>query len=141
MESYYADQIALPYFSASAARQRGSGLGALVATVGRFALPILRNVLFPAAKRFGRNLALEALPEVENVIAGKSNVKRAVKRSLGNAAEKSLRGHGASQSKKLKRNDSQKELLIPPSPKPPKIKPKKGKVKRSRYDILKNLKN
>jgi hypothetical protein len=61
-----------------------------------------------------------------------------------NSAQRSLRGQGGIQSKKLKRSESQQPLLNSTeslktnTKKRPVIK-KKNKPKRSRYDILKNL--
>jgi len=145
MDSYYSQQASLPYFS-GAARQRGSGMGALALGVSRFALPVLRNVLIPAAKRFGANLFESGVNELSEVAAGRSTLKRAAKRSLSTAAKRTLskqRGSGGSSSKKQK--SASRERLIPPTPPPsPRKKQiirKKTAVKRSRYDILKNIKN
>jgi len=147
MDAYYSNQIQLPYYS-GAARQRGSGLGALAATVGRFALPVFRNVLFPAAKKFTQNLVAEAAPEMINLIDGKTNFKKATKRTLSKATKKSLqRGSGGSSSKPAKKqrkleNLQARQPLIPPPPRSSsgKFTSKKPRVKRSRYDILGNLK-
>lgn len=146
MDAYYNNQISLPYF-AGAARQRGSGLGALAASVLPLALPIFRNVLFPAAKKFAKNLAVEAIPQVNDALHGKTTFKKAVKRSLSGAAVKTIqqRGSGGQASKlrrQLKTNDDRQKLLPPPSP-PRKAKnfsKQQKRVKRSRYDILGNLK-
>lgn len=151
MDGYYNNQISLPYF-AGAARQRGSGLGALAMNVGRLALPLFKNVLFPAAKRFARDLVVEALPEVPNLIDGKTSLKRAASKSLSSAAAKNFkrqRGSGGTFSKKggsnrqLIKTSSTTPLITPP-PTPKKKRPvisKKTSVKRSRYDLLKNLRN
>lgn len=128
MDAYYNNQISLPYYS-GAARQRGSGIGALAATIVPMALPLFRNVLFPAAKKFARNLAVEALPEVSDVLEGKKSFKKAAKRSLSRATVKSIqRGSGG---RKRKRTQSRKRSTT--------RKKSKG-VKRSRLDILSNLK-
>jgi hypothetical protein len=141
MDAYYNNQISMPYFAATTARQRGSGLGALFGAIGRIALPILRNVLFPAAKQFTRNLAAEAVPEIDNVLSGNTNIKKALKRTASRAAQRSLqRGRGGKQSK----ISEDKQPLLPKSPKSKKRAPvikKKNKPQRSRYDILENLKN
>lgn len=145
MDAYYNNQISLPYF-AGAARQRGSGLGALAASIIPLALPLFRNVLFPTAKKFAKNLAVEALPHVGDAIHGKTSFKKAAKRSLSNATVKTLqqRGSGGKASKIRRRqvSDDRQALIPPPSP-PKKVKTfskQKKRVKRSRYDILGNLK-
>ena len=159
MDNYYSNQVNLPYY-AGAARQRGSGLGALALTVGRYALPVLRNVLLPAAKRFGADLVTEGLPELGRAVDSGGGYKRALSRSVGRATKKSLkrtisqRGSGGTFSKsqnkstsksknkykKLKNSGDSQENLIPPSPKKAKtISSKKSSVQRSRYDVLSNL--
>ena len=50
MEDYYSKQVYLPHF-ASYNRQRGSGIGALAAGIGRVALPFAKNFILPAAKK------------------------------------------------------------------------------------------
>ena len=147
MDAYYSKQIQLPYYS-GAARQRRSGLGALAATIGRFALPIFRNVLFPAAKKFTQNVVAEAAPEMINLIDGKTSIKRATKRTFAQASKKTLqRGSGGSSSKSAKKqrkleNLEARQPLLPSSPPSSsrKFTSKKPRVKRSRYDILGNLK-
>lgn len=147
MDAYYSKQITLPYFS-GAARQRGSGLGALAASIIPLALPLFRNVLFPAAKTFAKNLAVEALPEVSDAVHGKTTFKKAAKRSLSNAALKTIKQRGSGgKASKIKRQmmtnqSSDRQKLLPPSP-PRKVKTfskQQKRVKRSRYDILGNLK-
>ena len=44
MEDYYSKQVYLPHF-ASYNRQRGSGIGALAAGIGRVALPFAKNFI------------------------------------------------------------------------------------------------
>ena len=76
MDGYYQKQASMPYFT-GAARQRGSGLGALATNVGRFAFPLFKNILIPAAKQFATDLALEAAPELINLADGESDVRKA----------------------------------------------------------------
>lgn len=136
MDGYYNNQISTPYFK-GAVRQRGSGLGALAASIGRVAIPLFKNVLFPTAKRFTQDLAIEALPELVNVVEGKSKIKKAAKQSIKKFVRKhAQRGRGGKISKA-----SDKIPLIPPSPKKKtkNIKKLKG-IQRSRYDILGKLK-
>ena len=53
----------MPYFSGHY-RQRGSGFGALAASIGRVALPLARKIIWPAAKRNGRELLVQVAPEL-----------------------------------------------------------------------------
>ena len=142
MDAYYNNQISLPYF-AGAARQRGSGLGALAASIIPLALPLFRNVLFPAAKKFAKNLAVEALPRMNDAVQGRISFKKAAKRSLSSAAVKTLqqRGRGGKISK-LRNQNEDRQPLIPPPPPTKKVKTSKkpNRKNRSRYDILNNIK-
>ena len=54
MEDYYSKQVYLPHFS-SYNRQRGSGIGALAAGIGRVALPFAKNFLLPRQKKLEKN--------------------------------------------------------------------------------------
>ena len=73
MDSYYANQvISLPHFSGHY-RQRGSGFGALAAGIGRVALPLARRFILPAAKRIGRELLKQGVPELVDVVSKKSH--------------------------------------------------------------------
>ena len=66
MDSYYHNQANLPYFSGHY-RQRGSGFGALALGVGRVALPLAQKFVIPAAKKIGKELLLQAAPELIEV--------------------------------------------------------------------------
>ena len=72
MESYYTNQeSALPYFS-GLYRQRGSGFGALASGIGRIALPLARKFIIPAAKRVGKELLLQSVQELMDVVSKKN---------------------------------------------------------------------
>ena len=58
MEDYYSKQVYLPHF-ASYNRQRGSGIGALAAGIGRVALPFAKNFILPAAKKMAKNCSFK----------------------------------------------------------------------------------
>ena len=58
MEDYYSKQVYLPHF-ASYNRQRGSGIGALAAGIGRVALPFAKNFILPAAKQLAKNCSFK----------------------------------------------------------------------------------
>ena len=73
MESYYTNQAsALPYFSGHN-RQRGSGFGDLASGIGRIALPLARKFIIPAAKRVGKELLLQSVPELMDVVSKKNH--------------------------------------------------------------------
>ena len=71
MDSYYTNQAsALPYFSEHY-RQRGSGFGASASGIGRIALPIARKINLPTAKRVEKELLLQSVPELMDVVSKK----------------------------------------------------------------------
>ncbi len=80
-----------PYFH-GASRQRGSGLGSLALSVGRFAIPFLRKMAIPAARRVGKAFIEEAAPELLNVISGQSKPRQAFKRAAQQTLKKQLGG-------------------------------------------------
>ena len=92
MESYYTNQAsALPYFSGHY-RQRGSGFGALASGIGRIALPLARKLIIPAAKRVGKELLLQSVPELMDVVSKKKSPKQALKSTITNTVKKQTRG-------------------------------------------------
>ena len=86
MEGY-----SLPYFK-GVPRQRGRGIGALASTIARFSFPILKKFVVPAAKKIGRDFVQAAAPEIGEVLAGRSSVKKALKRSTNNTLRKQVGG-------------------------------------------------
>ena len=88
MDSYYHNQARLPHFSGHY-RQRGSGFGALALGIGRVALPLARKFVIPAAKKIGKELLLQAAPELIEVAtkspkqALKSTVRKTIKKQVG----------------------------------------------------------
>ena len=82
MESYYTNQAsALLYFSGHY-RQRGSGFGALASGIGRIALPLARKFIIPAAKRVGKELLLQSVPELMDVVNKKISKTSAAKHDI-----------------------------------------------------------
>ena len=82
MDSYYANEVtSLPHFSGHY-RQRGSGFGALAAGIGRVALPLARRFILPAAKRIGRELLKQGIPELVDVVSNKVTKTSLEKHSL-----------------------------------------------------------
>ena len=73
MESYNTNQAStLPYFSGHY-RQRGSGFGALASGIGRIARPLAQKFILPTAKRVGKELLLQSVPELMDVVSKKKS--------------------------------------------------------------------
>ena len=87
MEAYYQQQSVSPYFSGHY-RQRGSDFGALAAGIGTAALPIARKFLWPVAKKIGRELIVQAVPELVEVVTKKKSPKQALKSTVQKNCEK-----------------------------------------------------
>ena len=121
----------LPHFS-GVPRQRGRGFGAFAGTVARTAFPILKKkYFFRAAKRIGRDLIESTVPEIENVVSGKSSVRKALKKLTSSIIRKQIGGgkrKRRSATKSKKRKNSRKKTIRKHS--------RKGN---SRSDIFRNL--
>ena len=76
MDAYYHNQATMPRFSGHY-RQRGSGFGTLAKGIGRVALPLARKFIIPAAKRIGKELLVQAAPELINIATKKKTPKQA----------------------------------------------------------------
>ena len=97
MDSYYANQVtSLPHFSGHY-RKRGSGFGALAAGIGRVALPLARRFILPAAKRIGRELLKQGVPELVDVVSKKKSPKQALKNTVSNTIKKQTGGRARQQ--------------------------------------------
>ena len=81
--------VHLPHFS-GVPRQRGRGLGALAGTIARTAFPILKRFVVPAAKKIGRDAIDIAIPQVEDVLSGKSSVKKAIRKTASSTLKNKL---------------------------------------------------
>ena len=119
-------------------RQRGSGFGALAAGIGRFALPLARKIIWPAAKRIGRELISQGAPELVDLVTKKQSAKQALRNTVRKTAKKQLGGsyhsqRGHTQSRVRKRTNRQKRSQ--------KIISTKGNKKRSRSDFFSGVKN
>ena len=73
----------MPHFSGHY-RQRGSGFGALAMGIGRVALPLARKFIVPAAKLIGKELLVQAAPE----LIGHSNQEENAQTSLEKHSKK-----------------------------------------------------
>ena len=102
MEGY-----SLPYFK-GVPRQRSRGIGALASTIARFSFPILKKFVVPAAKKIGRDFVQAAAPEIGEVLAGRSSVKKALKRSTNNTLRKQV-GGGESLNRRHHRHQRKKK--------------------------------
>ena len=93
MEAYYSNQASqsMPHFSGHY-RQRGSGFGALAAGIGRVALPLARRIIWPAAKRIGRELLVQGAPELVEVATKRKSAKQALKSTVAKTARKHIGG-------------------------------------------------
>ena len=81
----------MPYFSRHY-RQRGSGFGALAAGIGRVALPLSRRFILPTAKRIGKELLKQSVPEILDVVGSKKSPKQAFKNIISKTVKKQTGG-------------------------------------------------
>ena len=86
-------QVGIPYYR-GVGRQRGRGFGALAILIGRTALPFLRNIIVPAAKRIGSDMSDFAALEIGEVICSRKSLKSAAK-SVGKQTLKKQLGEGS----------------------------------------------
>ena len=91
MEAYYQQQSVSPYFSGHY-RQRGSGFEVLAAGIGRAELPIARKFLWLVAKKNGRELIVQAAPELVEVVTKKKSPKQALKPTVQKTVSKQVGG-------------------------------------------------
>ena len=117
--------VHLPHFS-GVPRQRGRGLGALAGTIARTAFPILKRFVVPAAKKIGRDAIDIAIPQVEDVLSGKSSVKKAIRKTASSTLKKQI---GGGHRKKIRSKGKAKRFIS-----------KRKKRKRSREDFFKKIK-
>jgi hypothetical protein len=137
MDAYYQQQSQTPYFSGHV-RQRGSGIGALVAGVGRVALPFIRRVILPAAKRIGRELFSQALPQAIEVIAKRKTPKQALKQAISNTVRKQI-GGGTRRRRRRSARIQKKPTKTTTTRKRKSVIPAKGSAKRSRVSFFSNV--
>ena len=103
MEAYYQQQSVSPYFSGHY-RQQGIGFGALAAGIGRAQLPIARKFLWPVAKKIGRELIVQAAPDLVEVVTKKKSPKQGKKSIVQNTVRKQMVGSKTERMRKLKTN-------------------------------------
>lgn len=83
----------MPHFAVHY-RQRGSGFGAFAAGIGRFAFPLARKFILPAAKKIGRELLVQGAPELIDVVTSKKSPKQAIKNTVRKTVQKQVGGGG-----------------------------------------------
>ena len=92
MDSYYANQAtSLPHFSGHY-RQRGSGVGALAAGIGRVALPLARRFILTTAKRIGKELLKQSVPDILDLRGNKRSPRQAIKNTISKTVKKQTGG-------------------------------------------------
>ena len=79
----------MPHFSVQY-RQRVSGFGALAMGIGRVALPLARKFIVPAAKRIGKQLLVQAAPELIDMATRTKTPKQALKNAIKNTIKKQV---------------------------------------------------
>ena len=139
MEAYYQQQSVSPYF-AGHYRQRGSGFGALAAGIGRAAVPIAKNFLWPVAKKIGRELFVQAAPEIVDVVTKKKSPKEALKSTVQKKVKKQVGGSRARIGGVCGGNVYKKQKQSRPV-KSRKIIQRKQPLLRSRSDLFSKVKN
>ena len=80
MDSYYTNQASSLTHFFGHYRQRASGFGVVASGIGCVALPPARKFVLPAAKRIGKELLLQCVPELMDVIGKKKSPKQAPKK-------------------------------------------------------------
>ena len=73
MDPYYHNQANLPHFS---------GPHRLAMGIGRVALPLVRKNVITAAKKIGKELLLQAAPELKEVATKRKNPTQALKSTV-----------------------------------------------------------
>ena len=73
-------------------RQRGSGFGALASDIGRVASKLARKIIWPTAKRIGRELKVQGAPELVEVARKRKYAKQALKNTVAKTARKKIGG-------------------------------------------------
>ena len=138
MEAYYQQQSVSPYFAGDY-RQRGSGFGALAAGIGRAAIPIAKKFLWPVWKN-GRELFVQAAPEIVDVVAKKKSPKEALKSTVQKTVKKQVGGSRARIGGVRGGNVYKKQKQSGPF-KSRKIIQRKQPLLRSRSDFFSKVKN
>ena len=71
-------------------RQRGSGFGALAKGIERVALQLAQNFIVPAAKCNGKELLVQAAPELLDIATRKKTPEQAMKNTVKTQSKNKL---------------------------------------------------
>ena len=82
MDSFYANQATSLLLFSGHYQQRGSDFGALAARIGHVALPLARRFILPTAKRIGKELLKQSVPEILDIVGNKKSPKQARQEDL-----------------------------------------------------------
>ena len=142
MEAYYSNQASnsMPHFSGHY-RQRGSGFGALAAGIGRVALPLARRVIWPAAKKIGKELLVQGAPELLEFATKKKSAKQALKSTVKKTAKKQIGGSLQRGQKAVYRKRSTSKKTYKRSLPKKRIISQKANPQRSRSAFFSKVKN
>ena len=86
-------QVEIPFYR-GVGRHHRRGFDALAQVIGRTAIPFLRKIIVPAAKRVGADLMEFAVPENAEVVSGRKNFRAAAK-SVGRQTLRKRLGSGS----------------------------------------------
>ena len=139
MEAYYHNQATMPHFSGHY-RQRGSGFGALAMGIGRVALPLARKFIVPAVKRIGKELLVQAAPELIDIATRKKTPKQALKNTVKNTIKKQV-GAGRSKSHTSRKQKTAATTTTTRKRKTKALIPKKRTPLRSRSNFFTKVRN
>ena len=78
----------LSFYKSSYRRQRGAGLGGILGTIARRLIPIAKNILWPAAKKYVLPHATEAAKNLATDVLSGRNVKESIKERASTALKK-----------------------------------------------------
>ena len=137
MEAYYHNQATMPHFSGHY-RQRGSGFGALAMGIGRVGLPLARKFIVPAAKRIGKELLVQAAPELIDLATRKKTPKQVLKNTVKNTIKKQ---DGAGRSKSYMSRKRKTATTTTRKRKTKALIPKKRTLLRSRSNFFTKVRN
>ena len=99
----------MPHFSGHY-KQLGSRFGAMAMGIGRVALPLARKIIFPAAKRIGKELLVQAKLELKDIATRKKTPKLALKNTVKNTIKKQVgAGRGKSHMSRKRNTATQQQ--------------------------------
>ena len=142
MDAYYASQMSSTFQGPARQFGSGAGIGAFALRMGRTAMPLLKKYVGPFVKQVGQNVLEATIPEFVNLVKGKKKLKTAVKDSAKKAISKTIEanakagGAAAGGGARAVGNTGAGGRKR----KPPSAISNKKLAKRSRVDILANVK-